>query len=90
MNVYGRLRMAPRAGFEDSRKLLNAHVVQCMYELNTPARTPRFSTWILDAKPASIRFQSRRLIRYRARWSAGFQELVIVSLSLGNCPWRVR
>ena len=41
-DVYGRPRMAPRVGFESGRKLLNAHAAQCVEELNTPVRTPRF------------------------------------------------
>lgn len=30
MDVYGCLRMAPRAGFEIDRKFLSAHTVQCV------------------------------------------------------------
>jgi hypothetical protein len=48
MDVYGRLWMAPRAGFEVRSKPLNVHFVQRMDELNTPARTPRFS--IMDSR----------------------------------------
>jgi hypothetical protein len=47
-DVYGRPWMAPRAGFEMSRKVLSAHALECLGELNTPVRTPlslmKFST----------------------------------------------
>ncbi len=33
-------RMAPRAGFEVGRKLLNAHVDTALDQLNTPNGTP--------------------------------------------------
>jgi hypothetical protein len=48
VDVYGRPWMAPRAGFEVRSKPLNVHFVQRMDELNTPARTPRFS--IMDSR----------------------------------------
>jgi len=39
-DVYGRPRMAPRAGFEIGRKFLNTHLVQCCERAEYPIRTP--------------------------------------------------
>lgn len=43
MDVYGRLWMASRAGFEMVRKFLSALVVRASDEPNTPSDTPRLS-----------------------------------------------
>ena len=41
MNVYGRLWMAPRAGFQIDHKFLSARVVRSPDASSTPSDTPR-------------------------------------------------
>ena len=43
LDVYGRLWMAPRAGFEIDRKLMSAQIVLRVEELHTPSDTPLVS-----------------------------------------------
>jgi hypothetical protein len=50
LGVYGRPWMAPRAGFEVSRKFLSALIVPPLDEQNTPSDTPSTaSLQVLDA-----------------------------------------
>ena len=62
MNVYGRLWMAPRAGFEIARKLLCALVLQVCDEASTPNDTPRIASlgWRMLYELLCARAQSRR------------------------------
>jgi hypothetical protein len=56
-DVYGRVWMAPRAGFEVARKFLSAHAATCVVELNTPVRTPLCSN-LRASQPACCNFCS--------------------------------
>jgi hypothetical protein len=53
-DVYGSPWMAPRAGFELERKLLNVHVIVCVEQLSTPARTPFLSKLEFSPSPECI------------------------------------
>jgi hypothetical protein len=50
LDVYGRPRMAPRAGFEVERKSLSGGIVPLLDQQNTPGRTPLSSKLIHDLK----------------------------------------
>ena len=80
LDVYGRPRMAPRAGFEVSRNLLNRQVLLACDELNTPSDTPR-GLWIVQPSvwmPSPHRSWDRAARRTRVALLSYFNYLILL------------